>query len=556
MSNLFSSIPARKRKRSRFPLNHQYNTSLGFGKLVPVLCEEVIPGDVWNINTNILCRFAPMLAPVMHDVDIRTECFFVPRRLIVGEKNNEIFFSGGKNGQELALEPTIRPRYVHNFDQALGLSMESSLWDYLKLPISPIGLEGFSMFTEEQAISLLPFLAVQLIYQEYYRDQNLEDPALEFPFVDTGDVTDIDKIVAALTLRSRKYEKDYFTGALPFLQRGPQSVIPLGGEADIVYDSPDSTDPNSQQRWRDEYGLPVGLGGSINPVEFRGVANSPGSADDITVMRPSGSVIHANLDPNGTLKADLSSATAVSINDLRYASALQRLLEGFARGGSRYIETILAQFGVISSDTRMHRPEYLSGGRTPAMFSPVIQQSATESSTPLGEMAGFGLGAGKNHGCLRHFQEHGYIIMFVSVIPRTSYMQGVSRKFTRKDRFDYAWPEMAHLGEQPVMLSELYQTSNIDPEKIFGYVPRYAEYKYIPSATTGAFRNSLDFWNLARKFENEPVLSDEFVTVRSEDASRIFATADSALNEQVYINCYHNIMCTRKLPKYGLPGLS
>lgn len=544
--SIFSQIPVKKRKSTRFNLTHEVKTTIGIGELVPYMCREVLPGDVWNVSSDFLCRFAPMLAPIMHNVNIRTECFFVPTRLLWKEWPD--FITGGKDGTLQPIKPYFVPSSISGSEDPRDILLrKSSLWDYMGMPIID-PQRDLNPMPSNLRIDLLPFLAYQMIHQEYYRDQNLTTAPFDFP-LSGGDRTNSDQLYDILALRNRCWEKDYFTGALPFLQRGPEAVLPLGGDANVVFEPPLSTKANLV----DMYGVPLDPNPGLTNPEY--LVND--KATMVTTDSVSSGGIPTFYDPQGTMKADLSTATAVTINDLRKTNAIQRFLENQARGGSRLTETILSQFGVLSSDTRMQRPEYLGGGSSPCVISEVLQTSET-AETPQANMAGHGVGGGVNHGCLRRFEEHGFIVCLMSIRPRASYMPGVEPMYTRFDKFDYAWPELANLGEQPVYNRELFcdpDNTNVG-DSIFGYVPRYADYKYILSKTTGEFRDTMDFWHLTRKFSNQPVLSPEFVEIRQSDATRIFASGNESINQQIYVQILNKVSCVRRLPKYGIPMLS
>lgn len=541
--SIFSSIPSPKRKRTRFNMTHDVKLTCNMGDLVPYMCREVLPGDVWNVSSDFFVRYAPMLAPIMHRVDIRTECFFVPNRLLW--KGWQDFITGGRLGTNSYIPPFLLPGSITN-TSLYPFFRRGSLWDYMGLPtLNNSTSEGRGITTPaelfhptRQAISVFPFLAYQMIWQEYYRDQNLVEEPFDFPLSENfvGDQTSNDtfELNDLLALRQRCWEKDYFTGALPWTQRGVQMTLPFSSQnADVVLNS--NTDPMTFE----EADTGAAFTGQI-------VAGTNGQLQNVAGNQ-------GVIDPNGRLEADLSNVN-VTINDLRRTSAIQRWLENNARGGSRYIEQILAHFGVISSDSRLQRPEYLGGGSSPSMISEVLQTSETDN-TPQGNMAGHGLAGGVNHGCLRKFEEHGYIICLMTIRPRTSYVLGVEPMWTRLDKFDYAWPELAHLGEQPVRVSELYTKSDSIPETTFGYVPRYSDYKYINSRTCGEFRESMDYWHLARKFVDEPILSDAFVQIQGSEQDRIFAAGDLTDGQQLYVHINNRVHCTRRLPKYGVPYL-
>ncbi|UDN67551.1 major capsid protein [robinz microvirus RP_42] len=549
--NIFNTIPRPKVKTTRFNLSHEIKTSVGFGKITPFLNREVMPGDKWNVSNDFLCRFQPLLAPLMHNVDIRTETYFVPYRLIW--KDTSDFFTGGKDGTLEPVKPyvntTLLATYAASAPNRKSFFQKGSLWDYFGLPLINNATTTFP-FPPGTRIDISSFLAYQMIYQEYYRDQNLTDPYFEFPFP-SGEIISAPDWDELFQIRNRCYEKDYFTGCLPFTQRAPQVTIPLSGdEVEISLRDYDGQPLIGRVLGVDgsplvtSSTLDVGLGSSLRHRE----PGAPSASDSV-------------YDPNGTLVMN-ASQTGITIEDLRRSSALQRLFEVMARGGARYIEMLLNVFGVASSDSRLQRPEYVGGGKSPLVVSTVLQTSGQfqdgdpVSTTPQGNMSGYGIGGGLNHGCHRYFEEHGFLLSFMTIRPRTSYQMGLERQWTRFDRFEYPFPQLANLGEQPVYTRELFNSATLASNKIFGYVPRYADWKHINSRITGEFRDSLAHWDLTRKFADEPVLSQDFMEIDQEDANRIFAAGSLTRNQQVIVQIRNNINCTRRLPKFGVPKLS
>lgn len=521
--NIFNQIRANKPRKNVFDLSHEMKLSMDMGKLVPFVCQEVVPGDKFRVNTEIMMRLAPMIAPVMHRVNVFTHYFFVPNRLLWNSW--EDFITGGKDGTLNPVYPTI------NLSAAAtaGLLEVGSLADYFGIP-------PMASYTGDTNISALPFRAYQLIYNEYYRDQNLSDP-VDFS-LESGNILDAEELTDLMFLRNRCWEKDYFTSALPFAQRGGDVNLPLsGGTADVYVDELDSThSPVFRNR----------TGGTVT-------GGSPTLAQGTTTTVALNDSNNQDLayDPDGTLKVDLDEATSVTINDLRRSARLQEWLERNARGGARYIEQILSHFGVKSSDARLQRPEYLGGGKSPVVISEVLQTSSSDDTTPQANMAGHGIAVGNSHRFARFFEEHGLIIGVLSVLPRTSYQDGIPKYFLKNDKFDFYFPEFAHLGEQEIVNAELYAQSD-DPDGVFGYTPRYAEYKYVPGAVRGDFRASLNFWHLGREFSSTPPLNDEFVT--ADPSKRIFAVQDSGVHS-LWLQIYNNIRAIRPMPKFGTPRL-
>lgn len=557
MANLFRSVPIRKPKSNYFDLSHEVDTTCNMGSNIPILCEPVVPGDKWRLQTEILVRLAPTLAPIMHRVNVYTHFFFVPNRLIWDDW--EKFITRGASGELTPEYPVIR---LDNTD--VKKLHSSTLFDYL----------DFQSVSRNDKIAYgfadaLPFRAYQLIYDEYYRDQNLEEAICAnvrkqesnsiggVPF-GSGVSTNPEHNNALLTLRSRAWEKDYFTSALASPQRGADVRLPLSGTADVVLKDGVLDDPEARVYVKG-YGV-------LNDAR-RNISNDEGVlSQDVSNEGGTSTPNPVVVDPNGTLKADLSNATSATINELRRSMRLQEFLEKTARGGSRYIEQILSHFGVRSSDARLQRPEYLGGGISPIIISEVIQQSQSTADSPQGNMSGHGVSAQVTHQFKRFFEEHGYVIGILSVMPKPGYMQGTPRKYLKRDFFDFYWPEFANLGEQAIINEELYadygkfvghgvdyagngKNSN---DEVFGYTPRYAEYKYIPSRVHGDFRGNLNYWHMARDFTKLPTLSKEFVM--ESPTTRIWPATYQYL-DHLWIQCYHNIKAKRPMPKFGVPTL-
>lgn len=518
MKNIFNSTNANKPRRNVFPMVHERKMSTDFGKLTPVFCQEVVPGDSFKMSTEYLMRFAPLATPVMHMVNVYTHFFFVPNRLVW--ENFKDFITGGEKGNSNPAFP-----YITLAEGSKAYFEKHRLPDYLDVPPPPD-----AVIPNVTRLNALPFRAYLEIYNEYYRDQNLIDK-IEYSKGDGSSDAEIDILT---TVRTRAFEKDYFTSALPYAQKGGAVHIPIAGEAPVVVDQ-----------------------SSINGIRLESIY---GGYLDGTVAQVDGQVQidgePQRIDPQDSLKADMTQVTASTVNELREAFQLQKWLERNMRSGSRYIESILAHFGVKSSDARLQRPEYLGGGKSPVVISEVLQTSATDdNTTPQGTMAGHAVSAGKTHYFNKFFEEHGFIIGIMSIIPRTSYSQGLPRIFSKFDRFDYYWPEFAHLGEQEVQNKELFLYDS-DNEEIFGYQSRYAEYRYIPSYVNGEFRDTLLNWHLGRTFNNLPTLSKSFVEAdpAQNGFERIFAVTDQSA-PKIWVQMIHNVTAIRPMPVFADPGL-
>lgn len=498
-------------KRNVFDLSHPVKTTLDMGQLVPVMCEQVFPGDVWKMNTDAVVRAAPMLAPIMHKVDLFTHSFFVPMRLLWEDWEN--FITGGKNGDDASVKPTIK------FPNGVA---ENSLGDYL----------GFPTGVANSEFDALPFRAYAKIYNDWYRPENLED---EIPMVETeGEDTETNT-----ELQRRCWAKDYFTNALPWPQRGDATFLPLGTQAPVVRSGDTSADVPTFVPLDSQNSTPQWLNSGVVSGNTGIIKNSGGDAFGNALMFA-----------RSGLKADLTSATAITVDALRTAIQTQQWAYLAARAGYRYIEWVQAFFGQKSSDARLQRSEYLGGGRSPILISEVLQTSSTDSTSPQGNMSGHGISASRSHTWKKNFEEHGIVITLMSIMPKAGYFQGLDRQWTYKTRYDFPNPIFSHLGEQAVMDSELYYEGSEVTPQIFGYSPRFQEIRYKQGKVHGAFRSTLKYWHLDRDFAEQQVLNAAFV--KCNPSKRIFAV-ESEPGFLAYIN--HNIKAVRPFPKYGNPGL-
>jgi hypothetical protein len=497
--NLFNSIKLQRPKKNVFDLTHDVKLSAEMGNLTPILTLECVPGDKFEIGCESLIRFAPMIAPVMHRMDVSMHYFFVPNRILWS--NWEKFITDASSG-------VVSPYLV--YDQGYSADRKKFL-DYMGIPPFPELVPG------EQNINALPIAAYLSIYNEYYRDQNLIAP-VDYKLTDGDNTT---SLYNKLGLRKRAWEHDYFTASLPFAQKGQAVDIPLG-EVQIPYQKIE------------------GRSSGGTAADVQGV---DGVTYDISDLSPS---------PlgNGLFSPD-STATVepTTINDLRRAFRLQEWLEKNARGGTRYIENILTHFGVKSSDKRLQRPEYITGVKSPVIISEIVNTTGQTEGLPQGNLAGHGMSVSSGRSGSYYCEEHGYIIGIMSVMPKTAYQQGIPKTYLKNDTLDYFWPSFAHIGEQPVTNNEIYAYTDTANDT-FGYVPRYAEYKYMPSRVAGDFRTTLDYWHLGRKFETQPALNSTFINC--EPTKRIFAVEDPA-GDSLYCHVLNKIKAVRPMPKFGTP---
>jgi len=518
---LFDSVQIRKPKMSKFDLTHERKLSMNMGTLVPIMCEEIIPGDKFRVSSETFVRMAPMLAPMMHRVNVFVHYFFVPNRLVWDSWQD--FITGGRDGLSAPIAPVIQMDNTVTAAQA----GEGSLLDHMGLPPYTPG----AVVTVPQ-VNALPFRAYQLIYNEYYRDQNLEaDLAID---KSSGIVGSTER-TKLLTLRQRAWEKDYFTSALPWAQRGAAVTVPINGTGSATYNSVSN--------------VLTSAGASANLNTFV----TTGGSGQLNV--------NANNVPSGGTAGRIENIASINLananliaNDLRTSFKIQEWLEKNARGGARYVEQILAHFGVRTPDYRLQRPEYLGGGKTPLQISEVLSTyQTTAENIPQGNMAGHGVGLGESNTFSQFFPEHGWVIGIMSVLPNTAYQQGIPKKFTRPTKLDYAFPEFANLGEQQVLTRELYWTPATtagEYTEVFGYQSRFSEYKYANSTTHGAFRSSLNFWHMNRIFASKPTLQTSFV--QADPTFRVFAVTTPTV-DHLYVSCLNKVSAIRPLPYYGTP---
>ena len=529
--NLFTSVKVPKLRRNVFNLSHEFKFSGSFGKLMPIMCQEVVPGDTFRVNSEVFVRMSPMLAPIMHRINVYVHFFFVPNRLIWSEW--EDFITGGEDGKESPVSPFFRISFGNkNFKEFF---FQGGLLDFLGVPVPTKDWQpaAAAQFT----ISTLPIRAYWKIMQDYYQDENLDTDIFDSNyflqwFDESGEDIAFLNASYLANLYTRCWEKDYFTSALPWAQRGEPVTLPMTGNASVLFD------PHGNTTLRDK-----SSGGNPLAGPTRVLGNTLVSGDGSTAPST------IQVDNSSNLKVDLSNVNSATINELRRAVKAQEWLEKSALGGSRYIEQILAHFGVRSSDARLQRAQYLGGGVSPLRVSEVLQTSSTDGQpSPLGDMGGHAYSVGNTNRFKRFFEEHGFVMGIMSIMPRSSYQQGLPRMFSRPDKFDYFWPEFAHIGEQEVKTKELWFRGLDTDDMTFGYQSRYAEYKTAQSRVAGAFRDTLNFWHAGRIFSSLPTLDSSFVHCSSEQMKRLFATQDLGVDEQFYVQVFNNVRATRPMP--------
>jgi len=524
----FAMVPRADIPRASFKIQKAHKTTFNAGLLIPVFCEEILPGDTFNVKMTAFARLATPVFPIMDNVYLDSFFFFVPNRLVW---TNWVRFMGEQD------DPTDSIVYeVPTVESPEDGWDTNSLADYFGLPCFGQIEAGATITT-----NVLPLRGYNLIYNEWFRDENLQTSVT----VNKGDSGDV---ATDFNVLNRGKRHDYFTSCLPWPQKGGVAqALPLGTTAPVIIGAEHTTSTQA------------------NSVLFRRSVSGAQASGQVTVdngqMFDTGSSpTGANLIYPSNLYADLSEATAATINDLRTSFQIQKLLERDARGGTRYTEIIRAHFGVFSPDARLQRTEYLGGGSTPLIINPVVQSSATtitDSDTPLGTLAAVGTVLANRHGFTQSFTEHGFVIGMVCIRADLSYQQGLRRMWSRSTRYDYYFPAFAMLGEQAVLTKEIYCTGNptID-EDVFGYQERWAEYRYSPSQISGEFKSydsaTLDAWHLAQRFVSQPLLNGDFI-IENPPMARILAQGVNG--PHIIFDSFFDCRVARPMPMYSVPGL-
>lgn len=593
--SIFNSVPISKPKRNLFNLSYSNRFSCKLGQLVPIFCKPVVPGDTFKVSSEIFIRTAPLVSPMYQEMKVYVHYFYVPNRLIMDKW--EQFISPHATLQEPNPTELILPHIDMRPD--FGTPRNDLLPEQLFATGELLDFLGYNRTDYHKKVSLLPINAYNLIYQQYYRDQNLgkastiDDPVIlnEARYYPV-DWTDENSQYANLTgepllsyfkLRQKAWKKDYFTSALPFTQRGADVRIPLYGNGDI---SPkDATSGinvfpyirGTQDITTSDEGFVYGTllrDTSEHDVLTKFALDADGIASGLrtqALLRADAYLDTDKQEPASIsniakhLTLDLEQVNAATINEFRRALALQKYFETSARVGGRYKEFVLGHFGVNVPDGRLQRAEYLGGGMQVLNIGEVVQTSSTISTEqdtyPLGQMAGRGIAYGNQNKFKHTFVEHGYVLGIMSIQPDAAYYQGIQKDLQKLDRLDFYTPEFAQIGEQPIAVSELFVKGLTEEQmnETFGYTPRYAEYKFSLNEIHGEFKTSLDTWHMARKFDAKPTLSKEFIEINEyEDGlNRVFAVQGSQVNPIEHFYCFvkNNVRALRPMPVYGVPSL-
>lgn len=542
----FSDAPAMYMRRTKFDRSHVYKTTFDAGKLIPVFVDEVLPGDTTRMSVNYFARLATPIKPIMDNIYLDWFFFFVPNRLVWEHWQNFCFEQEDPDDSTDYVIPTI---YSHTSEKDLLIG---SLWDYFGLPINTTN--------NITGINALPFRGVYLIWNEWFRDENLQK-SVKIQKGDANEVLDFSRtsdqpswlfgtdgnLIAGHACPPRGKRHDYFTSALPWTQKGPGVSIGLAGTAPVQGEFSIS-------------GFKTGVVSAedtSNNLQALAVDGKNGRISGYTTISswPTNNVTVNGLTQSGLI-ANLDESSIFTINSLRTAFQMQKFYERLARGGSRYTEVLRSFFGVVSPDARLQRPEFLGSFTKMINVNPIAQTSATDDTSPQGNLSAYGVTAAKFHGFTKSFVEHGYVFGFVCARADLTYQQGINKMWLRSTVYDFYWPTFAHLGEQAIELREIYAQGSEADTTVFGYQERYAEYRYKPSQITGKFRSSvtggnLDVWHLSQFFKNAPTLNEEFI-VENPPIERIIAVPSEP---EFLLDIGFRYTTVRPMPMFGTPGL-
>lgn len=524
----FARIPHANIRRSKFRRPSTYKTTFDSGYLIPFYIDEVLPGDTFEFNSRIFARLSTPIVPFMDEIYLDTQFFFVPNRLLW---DNWERFNGAQDNPDDSTDYLVPVVTTPEGGWQTG-----SLSDYFGLPLRK-NIEN---------VDALWHRAYNLIWNEWYRDENLQD-SVTVPKGDGPDAPD------TYTLLKRGKRKDYFTSSMPWPQKSPFGGVelPIGSVAPVI--------GNGMTLGLTNGATDAGLFSTADASRFLStrsgtLGSEVGSATSGNSLATGSLGVSTDPETSGLI-ADLSSATAATINSFRMAFQLQTLFEIDARSGTRYFEILQSHFATYSPDSRLQRPEYLGGSSIPLNMLPVAQQSATNDVSPQGNLAGYGIFGDELPKWTKSFVEHGVIIGLVSVRSNLTYQNGIHRMFSRQTRWDFYWPALAHLGEQAVLNKEIFADGSEADNEVFGYQERWAEYRYGTSLITGKLRSddpqTLDYWHLSQNFENLPTLSADFIE-ENPPLGRVLAVQDEP---QIIFDCYRDVYCTRPMPTYSVPGL-
>lgn len=566
----FSDAPAMYMRRTKFDRSHVYKTTFDAGKLIPVFVDEVLPGDTTRMSVNYFARLATPIKPIMDNIYLDWFFFFVPNRLVWEHWQNFCFEQEDPDDSTDYVIPTV------SASTSTNNSLIGSLWDYFGLPINTTN--------NITGISALPFRGVYLIYNEWFRDENLQK-SVKIEKGDANRVIDISRLseqpswvinssstdaYPGFACPPRGKRHDYFTSALPWTQKGPGVSVGLAGTASIVDPTPgtgyllhstanqlaavsaeggNSSSSGGRRIARGDGSISFNRNGDTDLSTVGGFAGNTSSS--ITMSAQTASTYLGN-----DSYVDLDTSSIFTINSLRTAFQMQKFYERLARGGSRYTEVLRSFFGVVSPDARLQRPEFLGSFTKMVNVNPIAQTSATNDTSPQGNLSAYGVTAAKFHGFTKSFVEHGYIFGFVCARADLTYQQGINKMWLRSTVYDFYWPTFAHLGEQAIELREIYAQGSEADKTVFGYQERYAEYRYKPSQITGKFRSSvtggnLDVWHLSQFFSNAPTLNEEFIT-ENPPIKRIIAVQDEP---EFLLDIGFRYTTVRPMPMFGTPGL-